>query len=149
MSTPLVASGLLGAHATSFPSVLREGTDRHPVTAVTLTIPVSHDDVEAVFWWLIHQGVQFTELADPATAVFYLCDALAHERTHTFEEARHTVGALAPGTVEHGRYLRVRALVDDLIGSRMPAQARRRAPRRTTRSAAAAVSVERVEVAAR
>lgn len=134
MSTPtwsFPALGFLGAHTAAFPSQLREGTDRRPTLHVTLTVPVSHEDVEAILWWLTEQGIALDELANPESAVFYLCDALAHEPTHVFEYARHAIGALSPGSVEDQRYRQLRALVEGLIGPRPDAAPAPRSRRST------------------
>lgn len=116
MSAAALASGRVGEYMARFPSALREQGDTRPVTAVTLTIPVAPDDLEAVFWWLIGTGVTLDELTDPDVAVFYLCEALAHEDTHTFAAARAAITGLQPGTRDQRVYQWVRELVADLIG---------------------------------
>ena len=126
------ALGFLGGHSAVFPSQLREGTDQHPTLHVTLTVPVSHADIEAVLWWLIEQGSTLAELADVETAVFLVCDALAHEPTHVFTDARDTLAALPAGGVVWERYRQVRAIAEGLIGPR-PEPARR-APGRGSRA---------------
>ena len=117
MSSTVTA--LLAGRATSFASGLEEGrTDRHPVTALTLTVPLTHDDVEAVLWWVVQHGARLDELADLDAALSYLCDALAHAATSEFDQARHTLAGLAPGSDEHCVYQRLRAVAERLIGPR-------------------------------
>lgn len=112
------ASGSLGRHRVTFPSALRENANERPTQTLTLTVPVSHEDLDAVFWWLVNSGVKPAELANPRDAMFYLCDALAHEHTHTFDDARRAITRLRPGTTKHDLYCQIATVVDDLIGAR-------------------------------
>jgi hypothetical protein len=142
------ALGFLGAHSVEFPSQLREGTDRRPDLMVTLTVPVSLEDIEAVLWWLTEQGIALDELDDPQAAVFYLCDALAHEKSDAFLDARDTIAALPTASTEHRRYQRVRAIVTGLIGPDVLASRRHDArPTPPATAAAVAGSVELAGVA--
>ncbi len=115
MNAATLATGQMGAHTVSFPSVLRDGDPTPAVTTVTLTIPLAAVDVEAVLWWLIDSGVRLDELTNPTVAVFYLCEALAHESTHTFTDARAALDEVRPGHPGYELREQVRAVVATLI----------------------------------
>ncbi|WP_075553446.1 hypothetical protein [Pseudonocardia sp. Ae505_Ps2] len=105
-------------------AVHRDGNRSPIVTTLTMTVPLSHDDIEAVLWPLLSSGTAIDELNDPDTTLFYLLAAILADGTTRLEDVRRELDALRPGTATHALYRALRARVQLLCGARpIPAPA--------------------------
>lgn len=112
--------GRAGAHTASFRAAHRDvGNDTPVTTSVVLTVPMSHEDIEAVFWRMLRdEGVTFAELEDDATACWYLFDALIGNGVSEIEPYRLGIAQLTPTDPHHEPVTRLRRRVEQLFGPR-------------------------------
>ena len=60
LSQTRLAVGQIGERATAFAAAHRDGNPPPVTTVVTFTVPMSHEDIEAVLWRLLrHEGVTY------------------------------------------------------------------------------------------
>ncbi len=138
MSAPVLTSadltvGQVGRNTVSFRAP-HSDVNRTPVTtSVVLTVPMSHEDIEAVFWRLLRDGgVTFAELAEDSGACWYLLDSIIGEGVSTIESYRLALAEVTAADPEDAAVGWVRRRVEELFG---PHPCRRRAAgRRAERS---------------
>lgn len=121
------------AHTASFWAAHRDAGINTPITtSVVLTVPMSHEDIEAVFWRMLRdEGVAFDDLDDDETACWYLFDALIGHGVTAIEPYRMAIAALTPVDPHYAPVMRVRRRVEQLFGARPGLMARDATRRRT------------------
>ncbi len=128
-----LAVGQIGDHATAFEAAHRDGNQTQITTVITFTVPMSHEDIEAVLWRLLrNEGVTFAELDDDTTARWLLLDAILGAGVAAIESHRLDLDDVCPRSSDYPDVLRLRARVEALVG----AHPRRRRTRRTAPAAA-------------
>lgn len=135
--TPLtdLTVGRIGCHAASFRAAHCDLRRNSITTAVQLAVPMSHEDIEAVFWRMLRdEGVTFADLADDGDACWYLLDALIGYGVAQIECYRMAIAQARPSDPEHAAIVRLRRRVEELFG---PAVRPPRAAARTRRPARA------------
>lgn len=132
-STDLVFGSIAG-HARSFRAPHRDGNDTPITTTVTLSVPMSHEDVEAALWWLLRdEGVTFDDIADDGDAVWFLLESLIGHGTWAVESYRLDLADLTPADPNYEHLVRLRRRVEALVG---PRSGSKRGPRTRGRRAA-------------
>ena len=119
MATSDLAHGTLGGKLTSFAAAHRDSNPTAITTSVVLTVPMSHEDVEATLWQLIRdEGVTFEDLADDDHARWFLLDSILGRGVTSIEDYRLDLESLSPGDPAYPTFLRLRTRVEALIGPR-------------------------------
>lgn len=128
-----LTAGQAGRHGVSFQAAHRDANRTPVTTSVVLTVPMSHEDIEAVFWRLLRDGgVTFAELAEDSGACWYLLDSIIGEGVASVDSYRLALAEVTPVDPDYADIVRVRRRVEELFG---PHPHRRRAGgRRAERS---------------
>ena len=128
------AVGSIAGHSHSFRAAHRDGNDTPITTTVTLTVPMSHEDIEGALWWLLRdEGVTFEDIATDDDAVWFLLESMIGHGTSAVESYRLDLADLRPGDPSYEHFLRLRRRVEALVGPRPGS--RRTARGRASRSA--------------
>lgn len=146
MSAPSIAAevdltvGVVGRHETVFRAAHRDANTTPITTTVVLRVPMSHEDVEALFWRMLRdEGVAFADLADDTNACWFLLDAIVGHGVSTIDSYRDALAAISPTDPDHDAVTQLRQRVEQLLGPhprhRGRASRQPRAGRRGTRAA--------------
>ncbi|SDY10430.1 hypothetical protein SAMN05216215_10203 [Saccharopolyspora shandongensis] len=112
------AQGMVGEnHATFFPSH-REGNDSPVVMQVSMSLPVSLEDIEAVLWIAVNGGMTLDEreLGDDQYAHEMVLETLLHEGGNRIYNARMDIEEIKPGGGQWALLMMIRKRVRDLYG---------------------------------
>ena len=91
-----VAVGVVGRHEAVFRPAHRDANATPITTTVVLRVPMSHEDVEALFWRMLRdEGVSFADLADDADACWFLLDAIVGHGVSTIDSYRDALAAVS------------------------------------------------------
>lgn len=113
-----LAVGQIGGRATAFRAAHRDGNQTPVTTVVTFTVPMSHEDIEAVLWRLLrHEGVTFADLDDDRNALWLLLDAILGAGVAAIESHRLDLADIGPCSADYPDVLRLRRRVEALIGA--------------------------------
>ncbi|WP_263254009.1 hypothetical protein [Saccharopolyspora rosea] len=124
---PDQAHGMVGEHHAVFHPTHREGNDTPIAMQVSMSLPMSLEDIEAVLWLAAIGGMTLDEqeLGDDEYAHEIVLETFLHEGSNRVYLARQEIADLDPGTEEHALLLAVRQRVQDLYGRPgVPAQRR-------------------------
>ena len=123
MSAPSIAAevdlavGGVGRHEAVFRAAHRDANTTPITTTVVLRVPMSHEDVEALFWRMLRdEGVSFADLADDADACWFLLDAIVGHGVSTIDSYRDALAAVSPADPDHDAVTQLRQRVEQLIG---------------------------------
>lgn len=112
-----IAVGQVGERATAFVAAHRNGNPPQATTVVKFTVPMSHEDIEAVLWRLLgHGGVTFADLDDDRNALWLLLDAILGAGVAAIESHRLDLADIRPCSAYYPDVLRLRRRVEGLIG---------------------------------
>ena len=82
-----------------------------------LRVPMSHEDVEALFWRMLRdEGVSFADLADDTNACWFLLDAILGHGVSTVDSYRDALAAVSPADPDHDAVTQLRHRVEQLLG---------------------------------
>jgi hypothetical protein len=123
MSAPSIAAdvdlvvGGVGRHEACFRAAHRDANTTPITTTVLLRVPMSHEDVEALFWRMLRdEGVSFADLADDTNACWFLLDAVVGHGVSTIDSYRDALAAVSPGDPDHEAVTQLRERVEQLLG---------------------------------
>ncbi len=114
---PELTVGEIGGHAVVFRGAHRDVNPTPITTGVVLRVPMSHEDVEAMFWRMLRdQGVTFADLDDDTTACWFLLDAILGAGVSGLDCYRDALAAVTPADPDYAAVARLRRRVVALIG---------------------------------
>jgi len=108
-----MTSGTVAGHACRFAVALRDGNPTPVVAQVSMTVPVSLEDIEAVLWF-VSPGLDDADWADDDYLHGLVAGTVLAENFTAIESARLQMAALTPGSDEHGFALWLRQRVRQL-----------------------------------
>lgn len=116
MSIP-TTTGSVGRYRTAFVPVHREDNTTPLAVAVTLTVPMSLEDLTATLWLIVvREGL--ADLAefihDPAFTHEMICETLLAHGGEQVNQARAEVAGIRPGHEHHPVLMQLRELVTQL-----------------------------------
>lgn len=95
-----MTTGTVGGHACEFAVPLRDGNHTPVVMQVSMTVPVSLEDIEAVLW-LIAPGLDDSDWDDEPYVHGLVAQTLLSAGAPAIEAARLHLAATTPGSDEH------------------------------------------------
>ncbi|EHR53356.1 hypothetical protein SacmaDRAFT_5191 [Saccharomonospora marina XMU15] len=119
-SRSLHAGAVVGGHEVDFIASHREDNDTPVAMAVTLTVPVSLEDVAAMLWIAVNGGATFEELDADYTREF-VAETLLNVGGLGISDARLEMAAAKPGTGEYAIAQQVRRHAREVFGASVPA----------------------------
>ncbi|GGI71710.1 hypothetical protein GCM10011581_05900 [Saccharopolyspora subtropica] len=106
--------GLVNGQRTEFVAALRQSSETPAALQVAMVVPLSYEDIVAVFYVVIKGGAQLSELdADYARQVLF--DTLLNDSADVIEEAQLTIEETEPGTDEYALIQAIRAKVAEVF----------------------------------
>ncbi|SDX91470.1 hypothetical protein SAMN05216215_101756 [Saccharopolyspora shandongensis] len=112
------AQGMVGENHAKFFPTHREGNDTPVVMQVSMSLPVSLEDIEAVLWIAVNGGMTLDEreLGDDAFAHEMVLETFLHEGSNRVYEARLDIEEIKPGGGDWALLMMVRKRVRELYG---------------------------------
>ncbi|GAA0533692.1 hypothetical protein GCM10009533_36040 [Saccharopolyspora spinosporotrichia] len=112
------AQGMVGDHHATFIPTHREDNDTPIVMQVSMSVPVSLEDVEAVFWILVNGGATLEpcELGDDQYAHAMVLETFLHEGSNRIYLVRQDIEDIKPGSGDYALLLMIRRRVAELYG---------------------------------
>lgn len=121
------AFGTVNGQRAEFIPVTREFNDTPAEVAVTISMPMSYEDIAAVFFLVVNGGGLLSDLDDAVYARRLLLDTLINDSAHRIEETRLEMAELEPGTDEHELAQAIRARVAEIFSPVSAPAGRKRA----------------------
>lgn len=112
------ATGTVAGKPADFIAVHRQENDTAATANMTMTVPMSLEDITAVLWFLVSDGYLIDDLHDDSpdgVHALVLETALATGMSR-LETARQEMGAFPAGSEEHDSVTQLRSLVASLYG---------------------------------
>lgn len=95
-----MTSGTVAGHACRFAVALRDGNPTPVVTQVSMTVPMSLEDIEAVLWF-VSPGLDDADWADDDYLHGLIAGTVLADSFTSIEAARLRMEALTPGSDEY------------------------------------------------
>jgi hypothetical protein len=133
-----MATGTIAGHHTEFTPIHREGNPTPVAFEVTMTVPMSTEDIVAALWVTLNSGYTMADLLNPPCPRFaaqaIVLETLLAEGARV-QEALVEIPEVRPGTEEGALLAQLRAFVAEQFPTPAPAAcpAPRPARRRTAR----------------
>lgn len=105
----LTATGCVGGYSSRFATTLRDGTPTQATVPVTLTLPVSLEDIEALLWVQLCGGWSIEDLTNDAVVHELVLTTLLDERGTDITDARDYLSLIDPTSVDYTDAAWVRA----------------------------------------
>lgn len=118
MATYQVGSGTIGGQSVRFSPVHREFNDTTSVLTVTVSVPVSYEDMTAALWVAVHGGSTLGEVLDDVHTV--IVEELFNDNG-AVDAARLAIAELALGTPEWEQLVQLQLAVLRTYGSTVSA----------------------------
>ncbi|MGI8310477.1 hypothetical protein [Saccharopolyspora hattusasensis] len=120
------AFGMVNGQVTEFTAAHRAFNDTPAAMQLTLTVPMSYEDIAAAYYLFINGGGLLSDLDDADWARQVLFDTLFNDSAAAIEETRLEMAELEPGTEEHELAQAIRARVAEIFAPvSAPAQRKR------------------------
>lgn len=110
-------TGTINGHNVEFTSLHREDNDTPVTTSVTVTMPMSVEDLAAALWILVTGGMTFEELTDDQVARELVLETVFAEGGLKLADARQAMSATRPRTTEHRLARQVQARAVEVFGT--------------------------------
>jgi len=95
-----MTSGTVAGHACRFAVALRDGNPTPVVTQMSMTVPLSLEDIEAVLWF-VSPGLDDADWADEEYLHGLVAGTVLAENFTAIEAARLQMAAVTPGSDEY------------------------------------------------
>ncbi|RCW37490.1 hypothetical protein DFQ14_1277 [Halopolyspora algeriensis] len=119
------ATADVGGRSVEYTPTHREATETPAALSMSVTVPMSLEDITAALWLVIDGGMPLDELDDIEFTHRMVVETLITEGSAAVTDARHALAELKPGTARANVAVAVRAKVAELYGqAAMPAQRR-------------------------
>ncbi|PKW13911.1 hypothetical protein [Saccharopolyspora spinosa] len=120
------AYGMANGQVTEFTAAHRAFNDTPAAMQLTLTVPMSYEDIAAVYYLVMNGGGLLSDLDDEAWAREVLFDTLFNDSAENIESNRLEMAELEPGTEEYELAQAIRARVAEIFSPvSAPAQRKR------------------------
>ncbi|CAL99819.1 hypothetical protein A8924_0868 [Saccharopolyspora erythraea NRRL 2338] len=112
------AQGMVGDHHATFIPTHREDNDTPIVMQVSMSVPVSLEDIEAVFWIAVNGGMLLDEreLGNDQYAHEMVLETFLHEGSNRICLAREEIEDIKPGSGDYALLMMIRRRVAELYG---------------------------------
>lgn len=113
------ATGTVAGRAAEFVAVHRQENDTPATASLTMTVPMSLEDITAALWILVSDGYPVADLREdgPAHVHALVLETVLAEGCSALDVARLNLASIAAGSQQHSALCELRSLVTELYGS--------------------------------